>query len=109
MLEQQIHMLRKERGWSQTELAKRMQISEKAIKNWERGISKPSASNIVTLAKIFCVSTDYLFGLERRNPLYIDHLHIDHLPESEQLRVRFLVQAYTDMVQKELQKGTLHF
>lgn len=53
MLEQQIHMLRKERGWSQTELAKRMQISEKAIKNWERGISKPSASNIVTLAKIF--------------------------------------------------------
>ena len=68
MLEQQIHMLRKERGWSQTELAKRMQISEKAIKNWERGISKPSASNIVTLAKIFCVSTDYLFGLERRTP-----------------------------------------
>ena len=65
---------------------------------------KPSASNIVTLAKIFCVSTDYLFGLERRNPLYIDHL-----PESEQLRVRFLVQAYTDMVQKELQKGTVHF
>lgn len=104
MLEQQIHMLRKERGWSQTELAKRMQISEKAIKNWERGISKPSASNIVTLAKIFCVSTDYLFGLERHNPLYIDHL-----PESEQLRVRFLVQAYTDMVQKELQKGTVHF
>ena len=104
MLEQQIHMLRKERGWSQTELAKRMQISEKAIKNWESGISKPSASNIVTLAKIFCLFSDYLFGLERRNPLYIDHL-----PESEQLRVRFLVQAYTEMVQKELQKGIVHF
>lgn len=107
MLESRIRELRLVRGWTQADLAKRLQLSEKAIKNWERGISKPSVTNVVSLAKLFCVSADYLLGLDKRNPIYIDHL-----PEDEQLRVRLIIQAYCDMVLNQAssceQTGRLH-
>ena len=46
MLGQKIIELRKSRGWSQSELAKQLKISSKAVKNWEDDISDPSAECI---------------------------------------------------------------
>ena len=91
MLNAMIQKLWLERGWTQSELAKALQLSDKAIKNWENDVS-----NIICLAELFCVSTDYLLGIEKRNPIYIDHL-----PEKEQRRIRYLVQSYTTMLKNE--------
>ena len=96
MLNAMIQKLWLERGWTQSELAKALQLSDKAIKNWENDVCKPSVSNIICLAELFCVSTDYLLGIEKRNPIYIDHL-----PEKEQRRIRYLVQSYTTMLKNE--------
>lgn len=96
MLDAMIRKLRLERGWTQAELAKALQLSNKSIKNWESDVSKPSVVNIISLAEIFCVSTDYLLGIEKRKPIYVDHLS-----EKEQRRIRFLVQSYTIMLKNE--------
>ncbi len=56
--------LRIEKGLSLVQLAKETGISKSAISFWENGDRIPTALNIITLAKYFEVSSDYLLGLE---------------------------------------------
>lgn len=63
-LSKRIYELRHEKGLSQFELAKAINVSQKAIDFWEKGINEPKASYIISLAKFFKVSADYLLGLE---------------------------------------------
>ena len=59
-----IYELRKQINLSQSELAKNIGASQKAIDFWEKGINEPKASYIISFAKFFDVSTDFLLGLE---------------------------------------------
>lgn len=52
--------LRKKNGWSQEELAELMNVSRQAISKWEGAQSIPSLDKILTLSKLFGVSTDFL-------------------------------------------------
>lgn len=56
--------LRIENGLSQQKLAKEINVTQKAIDFWEKGINEPKASYIIKLAKYFKVTTDYLLGVE---------------------------------------------
>jgi transcriptional regulator with XRE-family HTH domain len=52
--------LRKEKGWTQSELGKRFKV-EKApeiICRWEKGTSSPSAANLLELAQILGVPAE---------------------------------------------------
>ena len=53
-----------EKKLSQRALAAQTKISASAIKQWENESRVPNAEAIVTLAKYFGVSSDYLLGLE---------------------------------------------
>ena len=55
-----LQKLRKERGWSQEELASRIAVSRQAVSKWELGTAVPDTDNIVQLSKLFGVTTDYL-------------------------------------------------
>lgn len=55
--------LRTERGLSQAQLAKETGISCTALCYWETEQRIPNALAIITLAKFFNVSTDYLLGV----------------------------------------------
>ncbi len=59
-LAEKITSLRKQKGWSQEELASQLGISRQSISKWESGSSIPDIENIIFLSKIFGVSTDYL-------------------------------------------------
>ena len=52
--------LRKERKWTQLELAEKLFVTDKAVSKWEQGLGCPEPSTIVEISKIFGVSTDYL-------------------------------------------------
>lgn len=52
--------LRKEKGMTQTELAERMNVSNKTISKWETGNGFPETSLLVSLADIFEISVDQL-------------------------------------------------
>ena len=55
--------LRQERGIGQVELATRIGVSKGIISMWEHGLREPAFSNLVSLARFFGVSIDYLVGL----------------------------------------------
>ena len=58
-----IKNLRKGRGFTQEELAERLGVTYQAISKWENDSGMPDISQIVPLATIFDVSTDFLFGI----------------------------------------------
>ena len=55
-----ITALRKQNGWSQEELAEKMDISRQSVSKWESGTSIPDLDKVIRLSGIFGVSTDYL-------------------------------------------------
>ncbi len=52
--------LRKAKGWTQIELAEKLQVSDKAISKWEKDNGSPSIEFFPLLAELFDVSIDYL-------------------------------------------------
>jgi len=59
-LAEKIIMLRKEKKWSQEELAEKLQVSRQAVSKWESGFSTPELDKIVQISQIFNVTTDFL-------------------------------------------------
>lgn len=60
ILADKILLLRKKSGWSQEELAEKLNVSRQSISKWESAASIPDIKKILDLASIFEVSTDYL-------------------------------------------------
>ena len=54
--------LRKQKGWSQSELARHIKASREAIGKYERNEAIPSVETAKNIANIFEVSLDYLVG-----------------------------------------------
>ena len=52
--------LRKKNGWSQEELADRLEVSRQSISKWESAQSVPDMNRILKLSELFGVTTDYL-------------------------------------------------
>lgn len=60
MLGQRISILRRRAGLSQSELARRLQISASAMGMYEQGRREPSMDTLVAIAEQLQVSTDFL-------------------------------------------------
>ena len=60
--------LRKKNGWSQEELAEKLDVSRQSISKWEGAQSIPDMSKILRLSELFGVSTDYLLKDELELP-----------------------------------------
>ena len=58
-----VKLLRKERGLTQKQLADMVGVAVSAISAYEAGNRYPTYSGLVSLARIFHVSTDYLLGI----------------------------------------------
>ena len=52
-LPDKIIKLRKENGWSQEDLAERLNVSRQAISRWENGTALPDAENVLLISKLF--------------------------------------------------------
>ncbi len=55
-----ISALRKERNMTQRELAEKMNVTDKAVSKWERGLSCPDVSSLPDLAKALGVPVETL-------------------------------------------------
>ena len=60
MLAEKIMNLRKQKGWSQEQLAEQLGVSRQAVSKWESGISIPDLDKVVNMSTLFGVCTDYL-------------------------------------------------
>ena len=63
-LAEKIAELRKEKGWSQEELAERAGVTRQAVSKWESTQSMPDLDKLVLLSEVLDVSTDYLLKEE---------------------------------------------
>ena len=81
-----IKYLRDKAGMKQVELAKKLGISRSAVNSWEMSLSLPSVANIIEMAQIFHVSTDYLLTLSDRITVDITDL----LEEAKEVVVRLV-------------------
>ena len=62
MLAENLQLLRKEKMWSQEELAEKCQVSRQAIAKWENGESVPALEKLIFLAGLYEISLDELVG-----------------------------------------------
>ena len=60
ILADKIIRLRKKNGWSQEELANKMNVSRQAVSKWEGAQTIPDLEKILQLSVLFGVTTDYL-------------------------------------------------
>lgn len=75
MIAEKIKMLRNANNMTQSELARKLNITRSSVNAWEMGISIPSTTFIVELAQLFRVSTDYLLDLPTHNSIDISTLN----------------------------------
>lgn len=88
MTSERIKALREARGWTQAELARRLNITRNGVNSWEQGLSMPSPACLVDLAKLFSVSTDYLLGVERLEAVNVTGLKEEDIALLAQLADR---------------------
>ena len=75
-INEKLKQLRKSKGLSQTQLAKKMNVSNKLISKWETGASLPSIDYLKRYSEIFSVSIDKLIGNEVHYDCAIDYSKI---------------------------------
>ena len=88
MTAERIKALREARGWTQAELARRMNMTRNGINSWEQGLSMPSPPSLVDLAKLFSVSTDYLLVVENHSTVNVTGLNEEDVALLAQLADR---------------------
>ena len=72
ILADKIAGLRKKNGWSQEELAEKMQVSRQAVSKWESSQTIPDLEKILMLSNLFGVTTDYLLKDEIEDEEFTD-------------------------------------
>lgn len=59
-----LKILRLKHNLSQLQLARELHVSQSTISSWENGLSEPNIFKLVSVARFFKVSVDYLIGLK---------------------------------------------
>ena len=65
-LNERIYELRREREWTQEQLAQKLGVSYQAVSKWENAQACPDISLLPAIADLFEVSIDSLFGREKQ-------------------------------------------
>ena len=91
-----LKQLRKKKGLSQSEVAKRLDVTKNTISSYERNVISPKLEVLVALAVLYNSSVDYILGLSKRSHIYID----DCAPEHQKLIINVVESIKTDLYKK---------
>lgn len=105
ILSDKIIMLRKKNGWSQEELADKMNVSRQAVSKWESSQSVPDLTKIVQLSELFGVTTDYLVKDENETEIYTNTNDTTIKRVSMEMANEFLMSR--DIASKKIAIGTV--
>ena len=106
ILADKIILLRKKSGWSQEELAEKLNVSRQSISKWEGAQSVPGMDKILQLSEIFGVSTDYLL----KDSIELEE-YVEQESKSEESSMRYVsmeeANSYLDLTQNIAHKMAL--
>lgn len=71
--------LRLRNEMTQEQLAQRLGLTKSVISAYETGLRMPSYEVLISISRIFKVSTDYLLGLERKQEIDLSGLTEDEI------------------------------
>lgn len=94
---------RKNKNITQSELAEMLNITDRAVSKWERGICLPDASNMLELCKILDISINDLFSGEKVDMKDNDKKLEENLLEMAKLKER----KDKDLLNLEIVIGTI--
>jgi len=83
-----LYELRKQKGFSQEELANRLNVSRQTVSKWEVGDSTPDMEKLVAISDLFGIS--------------LDELVLDKAPEPAPAHQTAKSELYTDIKEKVL-------
>lgn len=95
--------LRTECGWSQAQIATKLDIHQKQISGYERGIHVPQTELLIRIAETFAVSLDYLAFADRTDTNHagiadrelLEKLQaLDQLPDTDHTIVKAVLDTY---------------
>lgn len=75
-----LQKLRKEKGYSQEQLADALGISRQAVSKWERAEASPDTDNLICLAKLYGVSLDELLFTDQT----VEDIKNDNINEAKE-------------------------
>ena len=88
---QRIQARRKQRGYTQEQLADLMNVSIQMVSNLERGNKAIRIDNLIKLSEILEVSTDYILtGKETTNDIGALNAQIERLSERDRKMINLL-------------------
>ena len=64
MISEKIKELRELAGYSQAQLAKKLDVTRSSVNAWEMAISIPSSKILPELCKVLHTTSDYLLGMD---------------------------------------------
>jgi len=99
-LADKISKLRKQIGWSQEELAEKMNVSRQSVSKWESASSIPDMNKIIRLSEIFSVSTDYLL----KDEIEIPETSVDEVEEDV---VKINLETAREFVQSKIKTSKI--
>ena len=68
MLNENLKLLRKQKGYSQEMFAEKINVVRQTVSKWEKGISVPDADMLIKIAEVFDVSVNELLGEKAEGP-----------------------------------------
>ncbi len=89
--------LRKAKGWTQIELAEKLNVSDKAVSKWESEGGFPEITQLPMLAKIFDVSIDYLMTGKETEPEIITMSKIELCAKNDDVSMLDEIKGYTNV------------
>ena len=83
--------IRKEKGFTQVELAQALHVSQGTVANWERGVRSPDVESLMDVASVLGCSTDSLLSKPNAAPVQPGQVYM--IPVFESVSAGFGAQA----------------
>lgn len=83
MIGERLKEVRKDHGDGQKELAEKIGATLAMVRCWEQEKSAPSHEHLVSICKLYGVSSDYLLGISNLDPVYEQRRRISRLTPAE--------------------------
>lgn len=101
-----LYELRKQKGFSQEELANRLNVSRQTVSKWEVGDSTPDMEKLVAISDLFGISLDELVLDKSPEPAPVEQVPVKSELYSE-IKTDIKEKVLTDKNKKKVRKGLL--
>lgn len=92
---EKLQKLRKEKNYTQEELADILGVSRQSISKWESDVAFPETDKLITLSKLFQCSIDYLLNEENNGKEFIDEKTDNKTEKYNKKKLPFAITSFS--------------